>query len=158
MKSVWPVFYSFDPEMVLHFHFTFKPFLGHAQKRESERKKRAQPPKLTPIQPLTPIQLTTGHAKLTSPPILHNSLITEPNADPWSWRTASIAIARSIHCNLAKHHVDRDLMKHRADRSPSSNPVAPLSSFFSQFDRDLMIFFLGFVCVLRNEWYYVFIW
>ena len=40
MKSVWPVFYSFDPEMVLHFHFTFKPFSGHAQKRERAREKR----------------------------------------------------------------------------------------------------------------------
>ena len=36
MISVWPKFYSFDPEMVLHFHFTFKPFPGHAQKRERE--------------------------------------------------------------------------------------------------------------------------
>ena len=88
MKSVWPVFYSFDPEMVLHFHFTFKPFPGHAQKRESKRKKRAQPPKLTPI------QLTLGHAKLTSPPILHGSPITEPNADPQSRSTVPIVIAR----------------------------------------------------------------
>ena len=86
---------------------------------------------------------------------------------------------------------DRDLAKHRADRSPSSNPVASLSSFFSQFDRiwwfffwvlfvflywemnDIIYlfgnrenvtrfddFFLGFICVsvLRNEWYYIFVW
>ena len=34
LKSIWPKFYSFDPEIVLHFHFTFKPFPGHAQKRD----------------------------------------------------------------------------------------------------------------------------
>ena len=35
-----------------------------------------------------------------------------------------------------------------------------LSSFFSQFDRIWYFFFLGFVCVsvLRNEWYYIFVW
>ena len=39
MISVWPKFYSFDSKMILRFHFTFKPFPGHAQKRERERKK-----------------------------------------------------------------------------------------------------------------------
>ena len=76
--------------MVLHFHFTFKPFSGHAQKRESGRKKRAQPPKLTPI------QLTLGHAELTSPPILNGSPITEPNTDPRSRSTAPTPIVRSV--------------------------------------------------------------
>ena len=35
-----------------------------------------------------------------------------------------------------------------------------LSSFFSQFDWIWWFFFLGFVCVfvLRNEWYYIFVW
>ena len=39
MISVWPKFRAFDPEMVLHFHFTFKPFSGHAQKRERARER-----------------------------------------------------------------------------------------------------------------------
>ena len=39
MISIWPKFYSFDPEMVLHFHFTFKPFPGHVQKRERARER-----------------------------------------------------------------------------------------------------------------------
>ena len=30
--------YAFDPEMILHSHFHFKSFLGHAKHRESERK------------------------------------------------------------------------------------------------------------------------
>ena len=42
MISVWPKFYSFDPEMVLHFHFTFKPFPGHAQKRERARERERE--------------------------------------------------------------------------------------------------------------------
>ena len=193
MKSVWPVFYSFDPEMVLHFHFTFKPFPGHAQKRESKRKKRAQPPKLTPI------QLTLGHAKLTSPPILHGSPITEPNADPQSRSTVPIVIARST--------APTAILPSRRSRSREaprrSQPLVEpnclslflllsiwpdLMIFFSGFclcfcieewmilyirlatkkmwenvtgfDRIWWFFFLGFVCVsvLRNEWYYIFVW
>ena len=42
MISVWPKFYSFDPEMVLYFHFTFKPFSGHAQKRERARERERE--------------------------------------------------------------------------------------------------------------------
>ena len=30
--------YSFDPEMILHSHFHFKSFPGHAKHRENERK------------------------------------------------------------------------------------------------------------------------
>ena len=190
MKSVWPVFYSFDPEMVLHFHFTFKPFPGHAQKRESKRKKRAQPPKLTPI------QLTLGHAKLTSPPILHGSPITEPNADPQSRSTVPIVIARST--------APTAILPSRRSRSREaprrSQPLVEpnclslflllsiwpdlmifffwvlfmflywgmndiIYSFGNQenvrkCDRIWWFFFLGFVCVsvLRNEWYYIFVW
>ena len=42
MISVWPKFYSFNPKMVLHFHFTFKPFSGHAQKREIARERERE--------------------------------------------------------------------------------------------------------------------
>ena len=211
MKSVWPVFYSFDPEMVLHFHFTFKPFSGHAQKRESERKKRAQPPKLTPI------QLTLGHAELISPPILNGSPITEPNANPRSQSTAPIPIVRSVDhdygCKAPCQSRSREASiaiswstmpiaispsrRTRSREAPrQSQPLAEpsrlslflllsiwpdLMIFFSRFCLcfcieewiilyirlatekmwpDFMIFFLGFVCVsvLRNEWYYIFVW
>ena len=122
--------------MVLHFHFTFKPFSGHAQKRESERKKRAQPPKLTPI------QLTLGHAELTSPPILNGSPMTEPNADPRSRSTAPIPIVRSVdhdygceapcqsrsrEASIAisrKHRADRDLAFAPNTISRSTTPIA----------------------------------
>ena len=61
MISVWPKFYSFDPEMVLHFHFTFKPFPGHAQKREreSERKREREKERRKSREPL----LMTDRAK-----------------------------------------------------------------------------------------------
>ena len=155
MKSVWPVFYSFDPEMVLHFHFTFKPFPGHAQKRESKRKKRAQPPKLTPI------QLTLGHAKLTSPPILHGSPITEPNADPQSRSTVPIVIARST-APTAILPSRRSRSREAPRRSqPLVEPNCLSLFLLLSIWPDLMIFFfLGFVyvSVLRNEWYYIFVW
>ena len=147
MKSVWPVFYSFDLEMVLHFHFTFKPFPGHAQKRESKRKKRAQPPKLTPI------QLTLGHAKLTSPPILHGSPITEPNADPQSRSTVPIVIARST--------APTAILPSRRSRSREaprqSQPLVEpncLSLFLLlSIWPDLMIFFSRFcLCFCIEEW------
>ena len=55
-------------------------------------------------------------------------------------------------CDLTKHRADRNLAKHRADRSPSLNPVASLSSFFSQFDRIWWFFFSGFcLCFCIEE-------
>ena len=65
--------------------------------------------------------------------------------------TAPIAIAIS-------QSVDRDLVKHRADRSPSLNPIASLSSFFSQFDRIWWFFFSGFcLCFCIEEWMILYI-
>ena len=49
-------------------------------------------------------------------------------------------------------HADHDLAKHRADRSPSSNLIASLSSFFSQFDQIWWFFFFGFcLCFYIKE-------
>ena len=152
MKSVWPVFYSFDPEMVLHFHFTFKPFPGHAQKRESKRKKRAQPPKLTPI------QLTLGHAKLTSPPILHGSPITEPNADPQSRSTVPIVIARST-APTAILPSRRSRSREAPRRSqPLVEPNCLSLFLLLSIWPDLMIFFSGFcLCFCIEEWMILYI-
>ena len=152
MKSVWPVFYSFDPEMVLHFHFTFKPFPGHAQKRESKRKKRAQPPKLTPI------QLTLGHAKLTSPPILQGSPITEPNADPQSRSTVPIVIARST-APTAILPSRRSRSREAPRRSqPLVEPNCLSLFLLLSIWPDLMIFFSGFcLCFCIEEWMILYI-
>ena len=152
MKSVWPVFYSFDPEMVLHFHFTIKPFPGHAQKRESKRKKRAQPPKLTPI------QLTLGHAKLTSPPILHGSPITEPNADPLSRSTVPIVIARST-APTAILPSRRSRSREAPRRSqPLVEPNCLSLFLLLSIWPDLMIFFSRFcLCFCIEEWIILYI-
>ena len=112
MKSVWPKFYSFDPKMVLHFHFTFKPFPGHAQKRERERAREREKERREIREPL---------------------LMT----DCANHRSRSREASRQSRSRL------------RADRDHAKC-------------LDLMIFFflLGFVCVsvLRNEWYYIFVW
>ena len=53
---------------------------------------------------------------------------------------------------------DRDLARHRADRSLSSNPVASLCSFFSQFDQIWWFFFPGFcLCFCIEEWMILYI-
>ena len=63
-------------------------------------------------------------------------------------REASITIARNIDC---------DRVIHRADHSPSSNPVTSLCSFFSQFDR-IWWFFSGFcLCFCIEEWMILYI-
>ena len=97
MISVWPKFYTFDLEIVLHFHFTFKPFLGHVQKRERARERER------------------GRKK--------------------------------------EERVE--IVQSRARRyRPRTSPAPHQSREVSEFDD----FFLGFVCVLRNEWYYIFVW
>ena len=98
LKSVWPKFYSFDSEMVLQFHFTFKPFQGHAQKRERARERERDKERRE-----------SRDRRDRSP-------------------RSSAKIVRRGEIVLRDH---RDRVKHRADRSPSSNPVASLCSFFS---------------------------
>ena len=79
---------------------------------------------------------------------------------------ASIAeVVRRDHRDHAKHHADRDLafvliaIARSVDHDLAKDR-ASLCSFFSQFDWIWLFFFLGFVCVsvLRNKWYYIFVW
>ena len=74
---------------------------------------------------------------------------------------------RVVDHDLVKHRADRDLVKclSRSREAPRrSQPLVEssrLSLFlFLSIWPNLMIFFLGFVCVsvLRNEWYYIFVW
>ena len=114
MISVWPKFRAFDPEMVLHFHFTFKPFPGHAQKRERARERERGRKKEERV------EIVQSWARRYRPK--PSSPISSADI------TGTTPIVRS------------------ADRECAKCP-------------DLMIFFLlGFVCVLRNEWYYIFVW
>ena len=64
MISVWPKFYSFDPEMVLHFRFTFKPFSGLVQKRERARERERKRQHEREIAPAP----STGEGKINPHP------------------------------------------------------------------------------------------
>ena len=125
MISVWPKFYSFDPEMVLHFHFTFKPFPGHVQKRERARERERGRKKEERVEI---VQSRARRYRSSTSPAPRRS------------REVLIAIARSFD--------SRD----RADRDLTFTPIAIVRSV------RIWWFFLGFVCVLRNEWYYIFVW
>ena len=85
-------------------------------------------------------------------------------------REASIAISRSTASIAITRSIDRNLANRRSQSSEApcwSQPLVEPSrlSLFLLLSiwPDLIIFFfffLGFVCVsvLRNEWYYIFIW
>ena len=81
MISVWPKFRAFDPEMVLHFHFTFKPFPGHVQKRERARERERGRKKEERV------EIVQSRARRYRPP-------TSPA--PRRSREAPTAIARSV--------------------------------------------------------------
>ena len=155
MKSVWPVFYSFDPEMVLHFHFTFKPFPGHAQKRERARERKSSA--ISHSHRSSSLRVTPSSPHLRSFTVVRSLSQTQTHSREAPCRSWLRKAPRRPQSCL---HADHDLAKHRADRSPSLNLIASLSSFFSQFDQIWWFFFLGFVyvSVLRNEWYYIFVW
>ena len=129
MISIWPKFYSFDPEMVLHFHFTFKPFPGHVQKRERARERERGRKKEERV------EIVQSWACWYRPP-------TSPASRRSRSREVSIVIAWSV---------DRDRVKHRSRSHEALITIA-------RSVRIWWFFFLGFVCVLKNEWYYIFVW
>ena len=182
-----------------YFHFKWFPKLRRAKKGAHRRAKGKRERERT-------ISRTRKGKKRERKNDLANTQREKDRAVDRDLAFAPIVISWSVDRDLAKHRVNRDLTKHCVDLAfasamrshPSSNPVASLSSFFSQFDRiwwffffwvlsmflywgmndiiylfgnretvrkcdqiwpDLMIFFLGFVCVsvLRNEWYYIFV-
>ena len=113
--------YAFDPEMILHSHFHFKSFPGHAKHRESERKnntERARTRMHHPTQPTSErknqnsdpaidIDLPhAGHAELSQ-------TITAPNAADPRWVRAQT-------------HTDPD--QHTRSSSASRSPIQPLRS------------------------------
>ena len=77
------------------------------------------------------------------------------------WRKIAPSIAISpLHRSRSREALRRSRSCLRADRSPSSNPVASLSSFFSQFDRIWWFFFswvlFVFLCWRMNDIIYFF--
>ena len=107
--------------MILHFHFHFKSFPGHTQKRERTRERKRAPPHADSGQPSTPSDLATAPIHLTPvtlssakwSPIPHSSPITEPNdADP-RWVRAQ---------------TDTDPDQRTRSNSASRSPVQPVRS------------------------------
>ena len=148
--------------MVLQFHLTFKPFLSHVQKRERARERKSSAMKIERSSKAS----IAPQGKPISPRSSKASIAEIVHRDRWDRlprsrkaprrsqsHEASITISRSTMPVAIAGSVDRDLVKHRADRSPSLNPIASLSSFFSQFDRIWWFFFSGFcLCFCIEEW------
>ena len=120
-------FNSFDPEMVWSENFHFKPFPDSRAERERERESPILRPSSSP---------TTIAA--------HSS-----DQAPIRWSILSIAAPRRSSKDRLQHHSISPLPRYLASRS---NPIASLSSFFSQFDRIWWIFFLGFVSFVFLYW------
>ena len=127
MISVWPKFYSFDPEMVLHFHFTFKPFLGHVQKRERARERERGRKKEERVEI---VQSRAHRYRSPTSPALCRS------------RKALIVIARSFDSDRVKCQPRRSRSHLHADCDHAKCP-------------DLMIF-SGF-CLCFEEWMILYI-
>ena len=149
-------FNSFDPEMVWSENFHFKPFPDSHAKREREKERES--PILRPSSSPT---TTAAHSS-------DQALIR--------WSILSIAAPRRSSKDRLQHHSISPSPRYIASRS---NPVASLSSFFSQFDRIWWIFFSRFcffcvsvltgfdefffwvlflLCFCIEEWYYIFVW
>ena len=154
--------------MVLQFHFTFKPFPSHAQKRERARERKSSATKIE----RSPKASIAPQGKPSSPrssKALITEIVCRDHQDRVKHRAdrdlafASIAIAWTIDC---------DHTKHRANRSPSSNPE---NVCVSVFDRnvcvsvvwqprkcekmwpDLMIFFWVLFVFCIEEWMILYI-
>ena len=127
MISVWPKVYSFDPEMVLHFHFTFKPFPGHMQKRERARERERGRKKEERVEIIQ--SRAHRYRSLTSPA-------------PRRLRKALIVIAQSFDSNRAKCQPRRSRSHLHADRDHAKC-------------LDLMIF--SEFCLCFEEWMILYI-
>ena len=86
------------------------------------------------------------------------SIATSPSADIIGWRGSADRDRRFDLCAIAidasRKRVDRDsncakrrLLQSRSRRSRSRLRLSGFDDFF-----------LDFVCVLRNKWYYIFVW
>ena len=135
MISVWPKFRAFDPEMVLHFHFPFKPFPGHAQKRERARERERGRKKEERV------EIVQSRARRY-----------RPRTSPTPHRSREAPIAWGF---------NRDRAKRRSWSREAPTTLIAISPSCRSWSREVSEFddfFLGFVCVLRNEWYYIFVW
>ena len=127
-------FNGFDPKMVWSENFHFKPFpdprvkAEREREREREEEERVQSSNRAPIRrPQTELQFDDPHS---------TGLVDCNHAD--QAKIDSNATRSRLRRAISPSHPPHNL-------TSRSNPVASLSSFFSQFDRIWWIFFLGFV-------------
>ena len=118
--------------------FTSNHFRTHVH-RERERERERESPILRPSSSPT---TTAAHSS---------------DQAPIRWSILSIVAPRRSSKDRLQHHSISPPLRYLASRS---NPVASLSSFFSQFDRFWWIGFVGFcffgVYLLRNNIIYLF--
>ena len=112
--------------MVLHFHFTFKLFLGHTQKRERvrEREREREKERRESREPLLMTDRATRKVELAE--IVQS--FDRRGRPPRSPRSREAP--RQLRSRL---HADRDRAKHRANRNLALAPIAIARSV----DRDL---------------------
>ena len=148
MISVWLKFYSFDPETVLHFHFTFKLFLGHAQKRERvrEREREREKERKESREPLLMTDRATRKAELAE---------IVQSFDRWDHLPRSPRSREAPRRSRSRLRADRNRAKCRS----RSRKGLRLSLFLIlSIWLDLIFFFSGFcLCFYIEEWMILYI-
>ena len=132
-----PKFYIIDSKIILHCCFTFKRFSEKAQKRE------------TPTERKNPCKQNTLSAREREQSTSTAIVITV---------TAPISVNRDRDQRFAR---SRAISRSRSVRLRSRSRRSRAIAIDASRDRNLtekMWSFLGFICVFRNEWYYVFVW
>ena len=131
LKSIssWPNLRAKTTEMIFHFYFHFKLLLALENRRERERGRKKE-------------SIATSSASAVAP----------------------IAIDASIFARCVNlHAIAIDSLRERVDHDHDRTKRRPLRLWSRRSRSGIRLFefddfFLGFVCVLRNKWYYIFVW
>ena len=127
-------FNGFDPKMVWSENFHFKPFPDPRVKAEREREREREEEERVQSSNRAPIRRPQTELQFDDP---HSTGLVDGNRADQAKIDSNATRSRLRHA-ISPSHPPHNL-------TSRSNPVASLSSFFSQFDRIWWIFFLGFV-------------
>ena len=95
--SVDRVKYGFDPKMVLHFYFHYKPFPSQTRKKRDREREKEEIIELTPLTPILSLtsppitELTHSHRAQPLDPLPHGSPITVSFLSPVDFFLSSTA-------------------------------------------------------------------
>ena len=179
LKSIssWPNFRAKTTENHFRFHFHFKwlPALENRRERERDRERQRERERERERGRKKESIATSPSGAVAPIPIaiaISTSIFARSRSRSTHRVNASIAIAitgwrgsvdRDLRFDLRAIAIAIDASRERVDRDRDHTMRRPLWSRsrrsrsrlrLSEFDD----FFLGFVCILRNEWYYIFIW